>query len=98
MIRHSREQVSKSPATWLYNEFIILQSLKTFTIKSKIRHCEWLATVVNKFPSPLPPDRTTNLLYCNEFIILQSLKTFTIKSIIHHSEWFPTAVNKFPSP
>ena len=24
----------------------------------------WFATAVNKFPSPLPPDRTTNLLYC----------------------------------
>ena len=64
MIHHSREQVSKSPATWPYNEFIILQSLKTFTIKSIIRHSEWFATAVNKFPSPLPPDRTTNLLYC----------------------------------
>ena len=36
MIRHSREQVSKSPATWPYNEFIILQNLKTFTMKSII--------------------------------------------------------------
>ena len=24
----------------------------------------WFDTAVNKFPSPLPPDRTTNLLYC----------------------------------
>ena len=24
----------------------------------------WFNTAVNKFPSPLPPDRTTNLLYC----------------------------------
>ena len=34
MIGDSREQVSKSSATWPYNEFIILQSLKTFTIES----------------------------------------------------------------
>ena len=64
MIHDSREQVSKSPATWSYNEFIILQSLKTFTVKSIIHHSEWFTTDVNKFPSPLPPDRTTNLSYC----------------------------------
>ena len=34
MIRHSREQVSKFAATWLYNEFIILQS---FTISKRVK-------------------------------------------------------------
>ena len=34
MIWHSREQVSKSPATWPYNEFIILQS---FTISKHVK-------------------------------------------------------------
>ena len=40
MIWHSREQVSKSPATWPYNKFITLQS---FTISE---HVKWIFPVI----------------------------------------------------